>query len=371
MAYYRANMAPKLSGMRTVALLVSLAGCHVTRAIDTTRPGATTRIQHPEGAIARRPAIVLADDGSLRFVEPLECPTEELVPQATTSEIRTEPNLAAVVVGVVAGTVGAILTVRGAFDHEPASSPYLYGGLAGLAVGVPLSIGPFIGNRTELAAGTTTEPMRRPGPSEPCGDRPLPARAAMLTIHGIEVQGTIDATGRFSVSPYQLVDAFEPTAQPLDITALVDATAGARTISTMIDGGALVSHAPAFLARGDFDAKIEPLRVVPRVSGGTPVVELMAGQLGVRISVPIKNDGPGDVYALRGHITSNQPALDGRVLYVGHVTRNASAVRELVIPISRAASDLIRGTPLDVSIELHDAHATMTATPLRFHGTLK
>jgi hypothetical protein len=293
------------------------------------------------------------------------------VPQTTTSEVRTEPNLATVVVGIVASTVGGILTVRGAFDKDPGSSPYLYGGVAGLAVGLPFAIGPFLGTHTDLAAGVTTEPMRRPGPSEPCGDRPLAARGAMLAIHGIEVQGAIDATGRFSVSPYQLVDAYAPTAQPLDIAALVDAASGARTISAMIDGGALVSHAPAFLARADFDAKIEPLRVVPRISGGTPVVELASDQLAVRIAIPIKNDGPGDAYALRGHITSNQPALDGRIIYVGHVARNASVARELVIPISRAASDLIRGTPLDVSIELHDAHATVSTTPLRFHGTLK
>jgi hypothetical protein len=138
----------------------------------------------------------------------------------------------------------------------------------------------------------------------------------------------------------------------------------------VIDGGALVAHAPAFLAHADFDATIEPLRMVPRVSGGTPRVAF-DGELAVKISVPVKNEGPGDVFALRGYITASQPALDGRIIYFGRVARGTSSVREVTIPVSRASADLLLGSTLDLSVELHDAHATVSATPLRFHGPIR
>jgi hypothetical protein len=347
-------------------LVVALFGCHVVTQADTTRPEAPQHIRHPEGAIARRPTIVLGDDGRLRFVEPLECPTEDVVAETTTTEIATRPNLATFVVGVVLAGVGGIVTAQGALDK---STPPLVGGLAGVAIGLPLAIGPWLGTHVELREGPPTSPLRRPGPSEPCGDRPLAARSATLTVHGIEVHGAIGADGGFAVSPYQLVDAYQtPSMAPLDITAIVDAGGGARTIAAMIAGGALASHAQTFLGHADFDASIEPLRMVPGLSGGAPQVTLAPDA--VRIAVPIKNEGPGDAYAVRGHITASHPALDGRVIYIGKLARGAAIARELAIPITAQAADALKNTVVDVSIELHDAHGTAPATPLRFHGKL-
>src|SRR5688572_10939672 len=110
-----------------------VAGCHVTTRDAVTRPEKTERIRHPEGAIARRPTLVLTDAGRLRFVEPLECPTEEIVTQSTAIEIATRPNLATFVVGVIATGAGIAMTTNGAFGDDPASSPLLYAGVAALA----------------------------------------------------------------------------------------------------------------------------------------------------------------------------------------------------------------------------------------------
>src|SRR5690606_10759712 len=159
---------------------------------------------HNEGAQPRKPALILTDVGTLRFIEPLECPTEEKVTASTITETEIGPNLATFVVGVIATSVSGILVVRGVTSND-ANSPVTYGGVAGPAVGLPFGIGPWIGTRTErVPHGENTE-QRRPGPSQSCGDRALPATFATLSIRGMEVHGTIDKTGTFSVSPYALV----------------------------------------------------------------------------------------------------------------------------------------------------------------------
>ena len=236
-----------------VGLVIATSACHVTTQTETTRPGAIARATLTEGAIARRPALVLTDTGMLRFVEPLECPTEELVTTVNTLEIATRPNLATFVVGVIAATVGGVMTVRGA-TADDARNPTTYAGITALVVGVPLAIGPWMGTRVELRPGAETAPVRRAGPRAPCGERPLRARAATLTMRGIEVRGGIDAEGQFAISPYQLVDAYAASAIPAwDVTAHVEAEGGASTVTSVLEAGALAARAPAFLARADFD----------------------------------------------------------------------------------------------------------------------
>ena len=358
---------------RGIALVVVASACHHTVQTDTTRPGKIERIQHPEGAIARRPTLVLTDAGALRFVEPLDCPTEEIVESVSGTEISTEPNLATFIVGVIATGVGAVLTVRGV-STDNRSNPSTFAGIAGVGVGLPLAVGPWLGTQTVLREGPPTQPVRRPGPRQPCGARALAARAATLTFRGIEVHGTVDRDGTFSVSPYQLVDAFDPERIPAwDITALVDAEGGARTVTTVIEGGALATHAPAFLANvTSFDAKIEPMRLVPTIVAGTLRVSLTSTADGpaVRIVLPTKNEGPGEAWAVRGHIASTTNAIDGRVLYIGHLAKGAALARELMIPLTTQAADLLKGSAIEVSIELHDAHGTAPQTPVRFRGTV-
>lgn len=358
---------------RGIALVLVASACHQTVQTETTRPGKVERIQNTDGAVARSPTLVLTDAGALRFVEPLDCPTEEVVETVSGTEIATQPNLATFIVGVIATSVGAVLTVRGV-TSDNRSNPSTFAGIAGVGVGLPLAIGPWLGTRTVLRPGPPSAPVRRPGPSEPCGARALAARAATLTIRGIEVHGAIDRDGIFSVSPYQLVDAYEPRQLPAwDITALVDADGGPRTMTTVIEGGALAAHAASFLASATtFDAKIEPLRLVPGVVAGTLRVSLTSTAMGpaLRIVLPIKNDGPGEAWAVRGRITSPMSAIDGRVLYIGHLAKGAALARELVIPLTVPAADSLKGSAVEVSIELRDAHGTAPQTPVRFRGTV-
>jgi len=350
-----------------------LTACHVTSRSEITRPGTTKQIQHPEGAIARRPTLVLTDAGTLRFVEPLECPTEEVVTEQRALETVRGPNLATFVVGVIATAVGGVMLVRGANDDD-AANPFTFAGAAAVAAGLPFAIGPWIGNGTELRALDAGAEVRRPGPAAPCGERALAATSATLAVRGLEVFGRVDAKGVFAISPYALVDAYEAaTTAPWDIAARVEAIGGARTIDVVLEGRALAAHAAAFLARADFDAKVEVLRLVPGIVPGTLRVSLTQTPDGpaARIVLAVKNDGPGPAYGLRGHIAApGIPALDGRVLYFGHVAKHATLSRELLIPLGPTAATVLRNATIELALELRDAHGTAPTTPVRFRGAI-
>jgi hypothetical protein len=359
--------------------LVGVAGpaCHVVVQSDTTRPVATEQIQHPEGAVARRPTLVVTDTGRLRFIEPLECPTEEIIRQRTTTELVTGPNLATFTVGVVAAAIGGVMLASGLFSTSPGQSPYTYVGLAGAGVGLPFAIGPWIGNRTEVrepASDAVVAALRRPGPSQPCGERPLAAGLATLEVGGIEVHGAIGADGVFSISPYAWIDAYDASSSaPAELTATLAGAGGPRTIATVLDANALARRAAGFLAHADFDAAVEALKLVPAVAAGPLRASLTTadGGAAVRIVLPLRNDGPGDAWGLRGQITAPAtPAIDGRMIYVGKLAKGATLSRELVIPVSAAAAAALRGATVELSVELRDAHGTAPATAVRFRGAL-
>lgn len=355
------------------ALAALLAACHVQRQSELVQPVATERIVHHAGAQPRKPALVLTDVGTLRFIEPLECPTEEKVTASRVTETEIGPNLATFVVGVIATSIGGILVIRGVTGDD-ANSPLTYGGIAALAVGLPFAIGPWIGNRTErVSRGENTEQMR-PGPSQACGDRALEASVATLSMGGIEVHGKVDKNGTFSVSPYHLVDAFDTKKLPTwDITATVETPAGPRTIQALVEGGALATRAPAFLVRLETDMKIKPMRLVPGIVPGTLRASLTQTADGpaMRIVLPLKNDGPGEAWAVRGLVASTTTkAIDGRVLYIGHIANGKAASPELLIPLTQAAADSIRNATIELSIELRDAHGTAPSTPIRFRGAV-
>lgn len=359
--------------MQRALVLLFAAGCHVTTRTEGTYPGTEEIISHPEGAIARKPTLVLSETGALRLVEPLECPTERVVKSITTVEIETRPNLATFVVGVIATAVGSVMTVGGIAARNGPANPVTYAGAGLFALGLPLAVGPWLDNHSELVEGEIHAPKRTPGPSIPCGSRGLAARSATLTIHGVEVHGAVGPDGTFAVSPYQLVDAYAPTAvSAWDISAVVDATGGPRTIEAVIDGGALAQHAQEFLDHADFDPKIQPLRLVPNIAPGTLRASLTAIATGpaLRIVLPLVNEGPGESWALRGHVASSTKAVDGRMIYIGHLAKGEARSRELLIPLTAAAANAIRGSTLDLSIELRDAHGTAPGTPVRFRGNV-
>lgn len=355
--------------------------CHVQIRSETTRlaspassasPASIERIVHAEGAIAHRAALTWTDTGQLRFIEPLECPTEELVHQRREIEIATRPDLATFTVGVIAAAVGGVMLTTGLFSHDRASNPYSYLGGASAAVGLPLAIGPWLGNRVEVTDGGETV-VREVGPSQPCGERPVAARSATLEAGGLEVHGAVDPDGVFAVSPYQWIDAFgAASAPPSELTAHVEGSGGPRTISTVLDAAALAAHAPGFLGHADFDAEVQPLRRVPGIAAGPLRAGLVGGAAArVRVVLPLRNDGPGDAWAVRGQLTApGVPAIDGRMIYVGKLARGASVARELEIPVAAGAAAALRGQVIDLSVELRDAHGTAPATPVRFHGAL-
>lgn len=359
--------------MQRVLVLLFAAGCHVTTRTEVTHPGSEEIIPHPEGAIARKPTLVLSETGGLRFVEPLECPTERIVSSTTAVEIETKPNLATFVVGVIATAVGGVMVIGGVAAKDGAGNPVTYAGVGLLAVGLPFAIGPWTGLHTELVEGEATGPQRVPGASVPCGSRPLQAKTATLNIRGIEVHGAVAEDGTFAISPYQLIDAYAPTTvNAWDITAIADAAGGPRTIEAVIDGGALAKHAQTFLDHADFDPKIQPLRLVPGIVPGTLRASLTTTATGpaLRIVLPLKNDGPGETWALRGQIASTTKAVDGRMLYIGHLAKGEASSRELLVPLTAAAADVIRGSTLELSIELRDAHGTAPGTAVRFRGNV-
>jgi hypothetical protein len=357
--------------MRAVFALAVLAGCHVVERSQIARPGAIASVAIHAKAVAKRPSVVLTEAGTLRFIEALECPSENVFVQQAGTEIKTKPNLATFVVGIVASSVGAISLIRGISDDDPGSSPFTYAGIGLVGVGLPFAIGPWVGNRTELVPGEVGQAVHTPGPVVPCGERAVTAKTATIKVRGVELHGTIDNEGVFSISPYMIVDAFETTTIPAwDIAVTLD---GDRTkqVAAMLDGGALASRAKAFLATARFDSKIEPMRMVPGLVPGALRVTMTTTAEGaaLRLALPIKNDGPGPSWALRGHVTApGQPAIDGRVMYIGAVAKGETVDVVLSIPVSPQASEALREATIDLSIELRDAHGTAPATPVRFRG---
>lgn len=366
-----AARAPVRRLAAALALLAATGGCHVTTTTDVTRPGALDRRVLADRPVALPPTLVLTPAGALRFVEPLTCPTEETVRTVTTIEIEERPNLATFVVGVIATAVGGVLLVRGLAESAPGNLT-TYVGITGLGAGLPLAIGPWLGTTVALRPGPDTAPVRRAGPSEACGERPLAARSAVLEIAGRQVYGTIDADGTFALAAFALVDAYAGEAPaPWQVTAHVDTGAGPRTLTTVIEGGALAAAAPAFLAHAPFDATIAPLRLVPDLRPGLLRASLTTTASGpaLRIVLPLVV-GKGETWGLRGVITASTPAVDGRVLYVGHLGPGAVTAPELLVPLSAAAAAELRGSTLELAIELRDAHGTAPVTPVRFKGAV-
>ncbi len=353
---------------------VAFGGCHVTTRENILRPGQREHVTHTDAPVAGRPTIALTDAGLLRFIEPLTCPTEDVIAQVSGTEIEVKPNLATFVVGVVATSIGAIASIRGLSDDDPAGSPFTYAGLGMLAAGLPFAVGPWLGTRTALVPGEPRPPIRTPGHAEACGERPLAARAATLRVRGIEIRGTIDTDGVFSVSPYMIVDAWDSGGVPTwDVEADIDTDAGVRRVTAQLDGGQLAVHAKAFLAKATFSTATEPFRLVPGIVAGEPHVTAANTPDGpaIRIVMPIKNDGPGPAWAVRGHVSApGQPSIDGRVLYVGALAKGDARTVELSIPVTMEALAALRGATVDLSVELKDAYGTAPTTPIRFRGSI-
>lgn len=374
MAAMRSSVAawrprPTATGL---ALTVALSGCHVTQRIPDLRPGESHLEPQTGEARALPPALVVTDDGRFRFVTPLVCPTIEVVDMQSSTIVRVRPNMATFVVGVIATGLGAVGTAslaatRDSTNPAEAAAPVL------LAAGLVFAIGPFIGTHRDRTYGPSQR-VEKSRKDLPCGVRPLAARAATLTWRGRRARGAIDADGRFAIDPFAFVDAFAANrGEAIDLTARVELADGSTTtIQSIVSPDALAASKDAFLARIGIDGRWEALRKVPRLEPGTLRVSRTTdrGQPILRVVLPIDNTGPGDAWQVRGVITTDDPEIDGRVLYVGHVPAHGQATGALEIPLSDETDRVLAGSSIELSIALIDADATTSAAPIRFRGTI-
>jgi hypothetical protein len=340
--------------------LVLLAACHVTSEVETIRPGSVHR-EVTGDPTPGAPSLSITDDGKLRFVEGLNCASDDIVEQQSVITTSVRPNLATFVTGVIATAAGGITTARGAVGGDGITTAI---GAIILAVGAPFAIGPFLGNSSVDREGAPRAPLRHPGASQPCGQRALAGASATLDIKGMHIFGRVD-DGTFAIPVYQWIDAFAPPQSAWNVDVALDN----RTYSAVLDADAVARGAKGFIDHADFDATIEPMRVVPNLTGSTAIV--LADGPAARITLSIRNDGPGDSYALRGTIEARVPALDGRIIYVGRVSKNSTVTKDLLVPLSTHDAAELAGSTIDLAVQLHDAHGTAPDLPIRFRGTVR
>ena len=227
-AAHRYRRARCIGGSRWYS---SRAPVTVTVTTDSRRPGAIERIQHPERAIARPPTIVLTDAGVLRFVEPLDCPTDEMIERRTGIEIETQPNLATFVVGVVATSRRRDPRRARRAQRRRPTIPSLYAGVARPRRRPAARDRPVDRHRTErCSAGPEAPPVRQPRPERAV--RRARARREVRDARGSRRRGPrrdrsrrrvlgVAVPARRRVRHHSRIPAW-------DVSAVVDADAGPR-----------------------------------------------------------------------------------------------------------------------------------------------
>jgi hypothetical protein len=361
------------SSLRPLVALCALAACHVVRIEEDTARGETRSERRAGPSRPLPPRVELGADGLLRFVEPMVCATDSVTDLEITRVRRRSPNAATLVVGVIATAVGAIALVSGAASDDAGGSPLTYVGPLAIVGGVPLVVGPLIGNRTTREL-VEVKPVRAPGEDERCGERPVAATGATLLWSGLRAVGPVDGDGRFATSPFAFVDAFAiAEAPPLALTIDL-ALASGRTLplDAVIDQRALAAARDAWLAASGIDATIEPIRKVPRLEADA-IRLTRAGGPGARalqFALPLRNVGPGDAFAVRLILSSTSAELDGRVVYGGRIPAHGDRVLTATLPISDEADRSLALGEVVLSARLRDAYDAAPETPIRFKGKL-
>ena len=344
------------------AAAMACAACHVTSRTEVREAVSRRDEPHLETARPLAPTVVLAD-GAFRFVEPLLCRSDEVVELAPQIQHAKKPNLATFVVGVVATIGGAVAGVSALADDNPGDNPLTYGGAAGVVVGIPLAIGPWLGNSTRTERGPArTE--RQAGREVPCGSRPITDGFALLTIGERQVYAALGADGALAVSPFTWVDAFDATGGPaFAVRAELRGRDGTRVVERVFEAGALAEWREAFLASTHLDVSVEALRAVPRLEVTDVAVGhvLIGSQETLHFQIGMRNKGPGDAWQVRIRLGDSNPELDGRIIYLGHIAKNAVTTGELWLPISPATGAELRGTSggtviKPVAMNVTDAH---------------
>ena len=354
-----------------VITALALAGCHTIASHEETARGETRR-ERRAGPPRPLPArLELAADGRFRILEPLVCGVDAVTDLDVTRVARRTPNAATLIVGVVATAAGVVALVSGAASDDTGGSPLTYIGPIAIAGGLPLVIGPLVGNRTDRTL-LETRPVRAPGEDERCGERPVAGVRATLTWSGLRAVGAVDADGWLAVSPFAFVDAFAVAdAPPMAITAEVELMGGgALVVEAVIDQAALAKAQGGFLAGAGLDATAPPIRKVPRLEP-EPFTLRRSGGPGARaieLSLPVRNTGPGDAFAVRVILSSPNPELDGRVVYAGRIAAHGDRTLTATWSISDVADHALAMGDLTLSGRLRDAYDAAPETPIRFQG---
>ncbi len=354
-----------------VAVTTVMSACHVTTRYQETRRGETRRERAPDAdPRALPPSMEVSEDGRFRFVLPFVCRMVNVTELAGFDVERKRPNIATLVVGVIAASAGGVATAAGLAGEDAAGSPLPYLGVAGLAVGLPFAIGPLVGNSTARVP-TDVKEVRTPAGEDDCGTRPLPGKRAVVSWSGLRVVGAIDADGYFAVSPFQFIDAFDVGQIPamvLDIA--IEQESGPLPMEVVLDAAALAGARDGYFRRIGVDATVEELRKVPRLAAGTLRVSRVRrdDERGVRLALPVSNAGPGDAYGVRLAVTTPHPELDGRFIYIGHVPPKTTMEIDTIIPISDDADRALATSELDLAVIVRDAHQTAPDAPIRFRG---
>jgi hypothetical protein len=351
---------------------VVTSGCHVTSRYTDTRRG-EARTERTPGSVARAlpPSMDLDAQGRLRFVVPYICPMQTVTEMEAVDVERIRPNPAALVIGVIATSLGVVAGVAGLSSDDPFAEATTYAGVAGVAAGLPLVVGPFLGNRVDLVPRGVQE-VRAAAGEEPCGTKPLPGSRATITWSGLRVSGTIDGDGYFAVSPFAFVDAFDVGRIPALVLGIeVAQEGGTLPLEVVLDAAALAGARDGYFERTHIDAAIGTLRKVPRLEAGMLRVSRVKrdGDRGVRLVLPLTNAGPGDAYGVRLAVAAANPELDGRIIYVGRLPARTTIEVDGVIPVSEEA-DRALASELEIAVLLRDAHDTAPSAPVRFRGAV-
>lgn len=353
-------------------MTVVTSGCHVTSRYQDTRRG-DRRVERTPGSVARAlpPSMDLDEQGRFRFVVPFSCPMQTVTEMAGFDVERTRPNPAALVIGVIATSLGVVAGVSGLSADDPFGEVTTYAGIAGVAAGLPLVVGPLIGNGVAQVPRGVQE-VRAAAGEEPCGTKPLPGQRATITWSGLRVTGTVDADGYFAVSPFSFIDAFDVGRIPALVLAIeVVQDGGTLPMEVVLDAAALAGARDGFFKLAGIDGAIGRLRKVPRLEAGMLRVSRVKRDRdrGVRLVLPLTNAGPGDAYGVRLTVAAPSPELDGRIIYVGRLPAKTTIEVDSIIPVTEDA-DRALASELEISVLLRDAHDTAPSAPVRFRGAV-
>lgn len=350
----------RLHGLRRslgFVLVLALGGCHTSRTIDETIPADAIARRTDKPPRALSPTATITSDGHLKFVRGKACEMQVYKRVRTYRKTEIGPNLSTVIVGLVLGSVGAVVSATG---FSTGNSIPAFGGAGAVALAAPMVALPFLGNETTTKEIDLDE-FRASVREERCGNAPLEAERAVLTFQNVRVAGLIDPEGVFTIPLFQFIDAYAYERVRGSASAVIDDSAD--PIEWVLDAEKLAPTVDGFLRAQRIDASIQDLEKVPNLSGEKFSVALSRGTpyRVALVSVTIRNDGPGTAWGVRARVDSALPELRSRYMYIGRLGPGQTAEPILAIPLADPTLDLQMA---NLSLMILDAHKTAPNVPL-------